>query len=318
MKVIQTKIRTIDYYRLSNLEAIKIGENTPFDIFIKKDNDYVIIIKAGTFLSESLHKKLQKQTSLYIFKKDKEKLALSCDTLKYYIKHNRENYAKRLEFLYKINNKIFNDFLESRYNKIDLEGVNQIVKSILYLVKYDSNFLKNTILHFINDHNLPNHSLHVAIYAMSLGNDLSLNTKSLLHLGTAGLLHDIGLKKINKELINKKAKLNIAELKDIQKHVSFSVEILRQNNLYNPLILDAVMHHHELYNGEGYPEKLQEGEISVFASILSIGDVFDALTSERPHRKQYSSFEAIKMMLKDVSMVNNFNHRYLHLLLKAI
>ena len=78
------------------------------------------------------------------------------------------------------------------------------------------------------------------------------------------------------------------------------------------------MHHHEQYDGSGYPEKLKEEDISVYASILSICDVFDALTSERPHRKQYSSFEAIKMMIKDDSMANKFNHKYLQLLLKSL
>jgi len=61
-----------------------------------------------------------------------------------------------------------------------------------------------------------------------------------------------------------------------------------------------------------------EKDITIFASILSICDVFDALTSHRPYRKHFSSFEALRMMLKDESMANNFNRRYLHLLLKSL
>nr|WP_321268562.1 HD domain-containing phosphohydrolase [uncultured Sulfurimonas sp.] len=318
MKVIQKQIKTVDYYKFTNLESLKIGNNIAYDIFIKKDNNYIIIIEAGTFLTEQLYAKLQKQTSLYIFKKDKDKTQLTCKTLKYYIKYNKNNFSKRVSFIYSVNTQLFNNYLENPYNKIDLECVNLIVESILYLVKYDSDFLKNTIPYFKDEHNLSNHSLHVAMYAMNLGNDLSLDTENLLHLATAGLLHDLGLKKVDDLLIYKKEKLNINELEEIHKHVNFSVEILKQNNFHTTDILDAVLGHHELYNGKGYPNNLEEGEIGQFASILAICDVFDALTSNRPHRKQYTSFEAIKMMFKDDNMINNFNHHYLSLLLKAI
>ncbi|WP_373003795.1 HD-GYP domain-containing protein [Sulfurimonas sp.] len=318
MKVVQRKIKTVNYYTLMDLESLSVGDSIAFDVFIKKSNDYIIIIEAGTYLSQSLYAKLEKQPSLYIFKKDKEKLSITCESLKYYIKYNKDNLDRRIGFIYKINTQLFNNYLEDKYNKIDLECVNLIVKSILYLIKYDVNFLKNTIPHFINEHNLPNHSLHVAVYAMKLGNDLQLNSKKLLQLGAAALLHDLGIKKINESLINKSTKLEIAELEQVQKHVTYSVDIIKQNNIHDPYILDAVLHHHEQYDGNGYPEKREQGEIGVFASILAISDVFDALTSNRPHRKQYTSFEAIKMMLKDESMVNKFNRKYLQLLLKSL
>lgn len=318
MKVLQKKIKTVNYYTLMDLDSLSVGDNMAFDIFIKKDNDYIIIIEAGTYLSESLYEKLQKQTSLYIFKKDKDKISLTCQSLKYYVKHNKDNINRRLYFIEKINSELFDNYLKNKLNKIDLECVNIIVNSILYLLKYDVNFLKNTIPYFKEDDSLSNHSLHVSIYAMKLAHDLDLNTKELIQVGTAALLHDLGIKKINESLINKNTKLELVELEQVQKHVVYSVDIIKQNNIHDPYILDAVMHHHEQYDGNGYPEKIQQGDIGVFASILAISDVFDALTSNRPHRKQYTSFEAIKMMLKDDSMKNKFNRKYLQLLLKSL
>ncbi|MDQ1337456.1 MAG: hypothetical protein QG617_423, partial [Campylobacterota bacterium] len=97
-----------------------------------------------------------------------------------------------------------------------------------------------------------------------------------------------------------------------------SVEIIKQNHIHDPYILDAVMHHHERYDGSGYPNNLTKGDISDFASILAICDVFDALTNSRAHRKNYSSFDALKMMMRDSEMVNGFNQRYLHLSLKLL
>jgi len=318
MKVIQTKIRTVELFTLLDLNYIIVGDVTTFDIFIKKDKNYLIIIEAGTLISQNLYDKLKNQMRLYIKKTDKNKTKLTCQSLKFYMLHNKDNLEKRMSLLYELNNELFKNYLENPYNKIDLECVDLIVKSIIFLIKYDENFIKNTIPHFINEHSMQNHSLHVAIYAMSIANGLKLNNKKLLQLGTAGLLHDLGLKKISESLLNKSTTLDISEFEEVKKHVTSSIDIIKQNNLHDPDILDAVLHHHEHYDGNGYPDKLTEIEISTFASIMAISDVFDALTSHRPHRKQYTSFEAIKMMLQDKSMINKFNRNYLQLLLRSI
>jgi HD-GYP domain-containing protein (c-di-GMP phosphodiesterase class II) len=318
MRVVQTRIKTTDYYTLLDLDNFAVGDTIPFDIFIKKSSDYIIIIEAGTILSQKLYDKLEKQESLYIFKKDKDKLSLTCENLKDYIKYNKDNIEKRFKFIYDLNTKLFDDYMQNKENMIDSKCVNLIVESIIYLIQHDKKFIKNTIPLFINENNIANHSLHVAIYAVNLGNLLKLNDSNLLRLGISGLLIDLGLKKINPLLINKADQLTPAELKEIQKHSRYSVYVVKQNNIHDPYIIDAIMHHHEQYDGSGYPEKLKEEDISIFASVLSICDVFDALTSDRPHRKQYSSFEAIKMMIKDASMANKFNHKYLQLLLKSL
>lgn len=318
MRVVQKKIKSVDYYTLLDLDSLNVGDVMVFDIFIKKSNDYIVIIEAGTLLSESLYAKLDKQEELFVFKEDKNKLSLTCESLKFYVKHNQDNLEKRIKFIYEINSKLFDSFLESKDNKFDTNCVNLIVKSILYLVKYNEKFLKNTMPHFMQEHNLPNHFLHVAIYAMNLGNLLKLNSKELLQLGNAALMHDIGLKKIDNSLIKKSDLLDTMELKEVHKHSQFSVDIIKQNNIHDPYILEAVMHHHEQYDGNGYPEQLKEEDITIFASILSISDVFDALTTKRSYREQYSSFDAIKMMLKDPSMVNKFNRQYIQTLLKSL
>jgi HD-GYP domain-containing protein (c-di-GMP phosphodiesterase class II) len=76
------------------------------------------------------------------------------------------------------------------------------------------------------------------------------------------------------------------------------------------------MHHHESHDGTGYPDALLSEEISPFASILSVCDVFEALTNDRPYRKKYSTFNALKIMMKDDEMVNKFNQEYLKSFLK--
>lgn len=318
MKIIKTKLNYAKSYILLDIESLAVGAVTLFDIFIKKDRDYIIIIEAGTTLTQKLYDKLKKQENLYINKSDEEKQILSCETLKHYIKYNKDDHKKRLGLLYEVNNQLFEIYMVNKENKINLGCVELIVDAIIYLLKYDDLFIKNTMPYMLSDYMIQNHSLHVAIYALTLGYTLKFNDEQLLKLGSAALLHDVGIKKIDKSIIEKNSELTPKETLAVQKHSQYSVEILKQNKIHDPYIIDAVMHHHERYDGLGYPNRLTKDEISDFASILSICDVFDALTNNRPYRPHYSSFDALKIMMKESDMVNRFNQQYLHIALKLL
>lgn len=318
MKVIKTKLDYSHLYSSLNIHTIAVDEVIAYDIYIRKNEDFVIIIEAGTLITQTLYEKLQNQETLYIAKADESKQILSCESLKYYIRHNRDNFQKRIAFFYSVTEQIFDIFMNHPENKIDANCVTLIIKSIIYLIKYDHDMARNTMPYFNNNDTLVNHSLHVAIYALILGNQLHFSDEQLLQIGTAAFLHDVGLKKIDHTIITKTTSLSEAENKMIQQHANYSVEILKQNKILDPYILNAVMHHHERYDASGYPNHLAKEEISNYASILAICDVFDALTSLRPHRKNYTSFEALKMMMKDSEMINQFNQKYLRIALKLL
>lgn len=317
MKVLKTKLNYSSLFSPLNIETLTLNESIPFDIYIKRSEEFVIIIEAGTILSEALYAKLKNQHNLYISKDDDEKQILSCESLKYYIRYNKDNHQIRVNYFYQVNEQLFDLYLTNKDDKLNLECVELIVHSILYIIKYDETFLKNTMPFLKNDHSIENHSLHVCLYALSLGYSIKLSDADLLKLGIAALLHDVGLKKIDDSIKNKMGILTPEEKKIIQKHSQLSVDIMKHNKISDPYIIDAVMHHHERIDGSGYPNKLVDTEINIFASILGICDVFDALTNNRPHRQNYSSFNALKMMMRDTEMVNGFNQKYLHIFLKS-
>ncbi len=316
MKIVQTNIRKFSHIRL-NIDSLKIGDILVFDIFIKRKNNYVVIIEAGAVLSQNLYTKLQKQDLLYISKKDENKQELSYKTLYTYIKHNKNDLKKSLDFLYDINNQLFTEFLNSKEDLINLASLGEILKSIIFLVKDNQSYLKETIPHFSDNYELAYHSLHVSIYSISLGHFVHLNNEELLQLGTAGILHDLGYKKLNESIHNKDSKLSIEETEAIQQHSKYSSNIAKKNYIHDPYILDGILHHHECYDATGYPDHLGGKEISIFASIISISEVFDALTNNRSYRKKYSTFDALKIMMKEESMVNKFNQKYLTTFLKS-
>ena len=318
MKIIKQQINFPTTYNIFDIKSLEIGQSIPFNIFIKKNKDYVIIIEMGSVINSSLYEKLEKQETLYIANKDISKQVLNPTTLKYYIRANISNVEKRLSLLYDVNKQIFDSYMQDDNNKIDIKGIELIVTSIVFLIKYDEDIIKNTMPFFRNNYNISNHALHVAIYAVKLGNLLNFSPSKLSTIATAALLHDVGYKKVDKDILNKEDKYCDDDTKEVQKHVRYGIEIIKHNDINDPNILNAILYHHERYDGSGYPHAVLEKDISDFASILGICDVFDALTNHRPHRDHISSFEALKMMIKDAEMTNKFNQNYLHLALKAL
>lgn len=318
MKILQKDLNLVDDYKTLNMDFVKVGDYLIFDIFMKSKGGYLILIEDGTVLTSTLMQKLQRQNALYIAKKDQYKQELNPHSLKYHVRYYQEDYIKILDFLYTINEEIFSNFLNSDDNIIKVEDVTQLIKAIIYLIHDNNRYLKNIMPSFKNSNELAVHSLHVAIYAVNLGNALHFTTNKLLRLGISALLHDVGIKKINSEIIDKEGELSLAELEKIHLHSQYSVEIMKHNQILDPYIIDAVIHHHESNDGSGYPHHLKEEEISNCASILAIVDVFDALTNNRPQRKAYNSFNALKLMMKDEKMAPKFNTAFVQLFLHTL
>ena len=318
MKIIKTELNTIKHYDEFDIKELKADDVVNFDIFIKKDVQYIIIIEAGTLITQKLYDTLLKQEKLYVLKKGEDKDKVSGENLKYLIRQNRDNPEKIVAYLYEVCNELFSKFLDDKTNKIDIPFADSIVRSNIFLMKYEKKFLSSIMPYFKNDYKLANHSLHVTLYALNLGTALNFSTEDLLKLGMAALLHDVGYKNLPEEVLNKESFLDEKELELIHKHCKHGVDIIEHNKLHDPYIIDAIMHHHERYDASGYPENLHKDKISPFASIIGICDVFDALTNNRPHRKEFKSFEALSMMMKDLSMINKFNQNYLKIMLKTL
>lgn len=128
------------------------------------------------------------------------------------------------------------------------------------------------------------HCERVSTYAVMIGKELNLDIKDIMSLQYAGLLHDIGKVEIPKSILNKNSLLTEDECEIIKKHPIYSANILEPLDGMDQLI-DYVIHHHERYDGKGYPHGLSGEQISLGARILCVADSFDAMLSERPYSK---------------------------------
>ena len=141
------------------------------------------------------------------------------------------------------------------------------------------------------------HSARVAKLSLLVGQRLGLTPEELKELEMSCFLHDIGKIHVPDIIINKPTPLDHEETRIIKKHPEQGAEILRLAESLRKYI-PAVLHHHEWYNGKGYPHGLQGDEIHIYAQIVSIADTYDAMTSSRPYRKGCSRDEATAEIMK--------------------
>ena len=141
------------------------------------------------------------------------------------------------------------------------------------------------------------HRNKVAEYSLMIGDALNFDENRMEDLKLAALVHDVGKIKISGELLNKKGKPSKEEWEELKKHPVIGYNILKAVDEYAG-IADEVLHHHERWDGKGYPKRLKGEEIPLISRILSVADAFEAMTSERPYKSQKTVEEAITELKK--------------------
>lgn len=138
-----------------------------------------------------------------------------------------------------------------------------------------------------------NHSDRVSYYAVLIAQKLNLSESEIETIRDGGLFHDIGKIGIPDSILQKTSKLTDEEYDDIKNHPSIGAHILKPAKIFENII-PIVKHHHERYDGHGYPSNLKGEEIPLSARIVCIADSFDAMTSDRSYRPRFTLFKALE------------------------
>ncbi len=148
------------------------------------------------------------------------------------------------------------------------------------------------------DANTGGHCERLAFISVSLGIALGLDRLSLLALYRGGYLHDVGKVGIPDSILFKPGKLTAGEWETMRSHSVRGVEICRHLKSLCT-VLPIIRHHHERWDGSGYPDGLRGDQIPLLARVLQIADIYDALTYERPYKPAYAPSEAMAIMLQE-------------------
>lgn len=129
------------------------------------------------------------------------------------------------------------------------------------------------------------HSVNVGVLSLMIGIDLELDRETLKQLGIGAMLHDIGKIMISEDIIKKPSKLTLEEYTEVQRHTDYGYQMLRQTDISEEAAQIA-LYHHEKYDGSGYSKGLKNTEIPIFARIVAVADVYDAMSNDRVYQKK--------------------------------
>ena len=188
-------------------------------------------------------------------------------------------------------------FQEARMGKaVDIGGAQQLVEEISDSVARNPGALISLArLKTVDDYTYM-HSVAVCAMMVSLAKQLGLSEQETRSAGMAGLMHDLGKALMPMDVLNKPGKLTEGEFKVIKTHPSEGYKLLLSGLKVDAMVLDVCLHHHEKMDGSGYPDALKADQISLFAKMGAVCDVYDAITSNRPYKTGWDPAESLRKM----------------------
>ena len=145
------------------------------------------------------------------------------------------------------------------------------------------------------------HAVAVSNLAYRVAQEMKLPKDTCYQMSIAGMLHDIGKLKLKGNIYGgKQDPLMIEEMKYVRMHSALGYEELKNEGGYSEFVLQSVLHHHENYDGTGYPSNLAGEEIPIGARILRVCDIYCALRTDRPYRKSFPRDTVIELMINEI------------------
>ena len=183
-----------------------------------------------------------------------------------------------------------------RQDELDLEALSVLATGIAEALKKSDQLLVQAMSGPAGPPLITN-LVNVGILATKVGAGLGYHGKELERLTFAGLLHDIGLFAVPQSVITKSGRLTHDERTLIEQHPELGYEAIRKAGPKYDWLAQVVRQSHERWNGQGYPNKLKGRQISEFAQIIGVVDVFDALVSPREYRRRFFPHEAVRELM---------------------
>ncbi len=281
-----------------NVEKLREGMQLAENVCTTTAKEYKVLIKRGVFLSSQMIAMIKEKgiKSVKIVTGGLEEAATMEAPSKAELEEKRNERISRaltdLDEIFDCNEEI------KELSQAAVQKVDNIADDIIHDIANDTSFLGNQMIALQNyDDYTYKHCLRVAMMAASVSAELGMSDEETKEVVVSGLLHDIGKSNIDHDIIIKPGKLTDEEFAEIKRHPLIGYNILKNSGEYNSNIMSGVLFHQEKYDGTGYPTGLVGEKIPLIARILTVCDVFDALTSNRPYRTPWSVAETEEYIL---------------------
>ncbi len=208
-----------------------------------------------------------------------------------------EEFARAAKICAQSKRAVVSMFQEARMGKaVDTAAAQRLVEEISDSVSRNPGALISLARLKTADDYTYMHSVAVCALMVALARQLGLSDEETRSAGVAGLLHDLGKAAMPMDVLNKPGKLTDAEFAIIKGHPEAGYQMLLRGSGVNEMALDVCLHHHEKTDGSGYPKHLKDAEISLYAKMGAVCDVYDAITSNRPYKTGWDPAESLRKM----------------------
>lgn len=302
-------------YKSIDKRILTEGELLNFQLYIPNETKSVmgLFLQSDTVLDGNSKVRLREIEKLYI----NEEESASYDA---YVQQHIQTIALSEEIplddkaiiVYERATSVINEMFRNPESLEVAKSIKPVVDSFVNIILHDTKAVESLLKITAHDYYTHTHSINVSIYTLSLGAFLGIEGDDLKILGMAAVLHDIGKSKVNYDIINKNGKLTEVEFDEMKTHPAQGHAIALKLGMTDERILSGIRHHHEKLEGGGYPDGIKGDEISQFARIIGVCDVFDALSTKRSYKDPMSSFESLGLMKQqmlghlDMNLVNAF------------
>jgi HD-GYP domain-containing protein (c-di-GMP phosphodiesterase class II) len=209
----------------------------------------------------------------------------------------REEYARAAQLCHQAKQKVKSLFREARMGQaIHAEGCLPLVDDIIGSVARNRGALASLARLKNQDEYTYLHSVAVCTLMVAVARTLNLADEDVRQAGLSGLLHDMGKARIPLAVLNKPGRLTDDEWTLMKQHPAWGHELLTVGGGCPDMALDVCLNHHEKMDGSGYPHGLKSEQISLYARMGAVCDVYDAITSSRPYKAPWDAGDAVRQM----------------------
>jgi HD-GYP domain-containing protein (c-di-GMP phosphodiesterase class II) len=269
-----------------------------------RNPDGTVLIKAGDRVTPDKIEQLQKNGLNRIWVKVEEavpplveprKIQQAKQEIQQVFKSAVEKFKIESEQVWRVSQTVLNDIIKNYGEKI----------SLVFLVQQTDEDYTYT------------HEVHVSMISSLVGTELGLRLEELSHLAFASMIHDVGKVLVPREILLAARKLTSEEFEVMKKHVAFGERICRKSGLSDERVISAVRDHHEKLDGSGYLAGLTNEQISLFARIVSVVDIYDALISNRSYKPSWTPYKVMTEVIKLASL-NKLDPRVVQALVSVL
>ncbi len=289
------------YFSPINVHKLLPGAIIPFDLYLKIERNYVLFRHRDLPVpTEDLKRLLETSTdTVYIHNNDKKNFRAYLETnIDGVLQDDAVPVQRKAEVLYESAIHVVEDVFDNPRSGEVIQRSKQLIgHTVDFILSGPQAFVS---LLKIREHDFYTftHSVNVCTFLVSLAQNLGITDPDLLRsIGEGGLLHDLGKSRISATLINKRGPLTSSEWEEMKRHPAYGVEIAREAHHVSDTALTVIGQHHEKVSGKGYPGALAGKDLSVYARMASIVDVYDAVTTSRSYSVARTPMEGAQILL---------------------